>query len=264
MGSLCALTVATAAGALAHGAQINVTIENVGAAGGFSFTPFWIAAHDGGFDVYDLGASAPASFPFVENLAELGQTGPISTAFSAAVPGGMQTTVANGVGAPVFSPGESTTVTFDVGDETSNRWFSYGSMVVPSNDLFVANGNPFAHEMFDAGGNFNGPLVIEIYGANVLDAGTEVNNAANGGAFLDGVDGMLGDDEGGTIEQFLGLPGASDYLNSIIGSTTADGGTITTGFASGDLLARITIVPSPSTGVALFAPTLLAGVRRRR
>ena len=35
-------------------------------------------------------------------------------------------------------------------------------------------------------GNFLGPLTIQIFGLNVWDAGTEVNNIAFGAAFIAG------------------------------------------------------------------------------
>lgn len=250
---------------LSGASTISVTIENTQSAGGLSFTPFWIAAHNGGFDSYDGGSSA-AGFPGLEELAELGATGPISAAFDASaagLAGGVQATVVNGAGAPVFSPGERTRISLDVVDPTVNRYFSYASMVVPTNDLFVGNGNPFAHELFDSAGTFNGRLVIEIYGFDVNDAGTEINEADDGAAFLSGVDGTLGGTEGGVVRNFFTLDGADGYLATLIGRTTADGGTVGSAFAGGDLIARITIVPAPGSA-GVMALGVVAAARRRR
>jgi hypothetical protein len=264
--STTAALAASAIVASAGATTLSVTIENTFAPGGLSFSPFWIAAHDGSFDVYDSGVSA-ALFPGVEEIAELADTGPISTAFSnssAGMNGGAQTTVVSDGGPPPFTPGESTTVSFDTVDPTTNRWFSYASMVVPSNDLFVANGDPLAIELFDAAGNFNGPVTIEIFGSEVLDAGTEVNDATNGGAFIQGVDIAGGETEDGVIRAFFSLSDADDYLDSLVGLTTPPGDQITSTFGRDTLIARITIVPAPA-GVALFgAAGALAGVRRRR
>ena len=48
-------------------------------------------------------------------------------------------------------------------------------MVLPSNDAFIANGNPQAHPIFDSNGMFVAQDFIDGGGSNVLDAGTEVN-----------------------------------------------------------------------------------------
>ena len=48
-------------------------------------------------------------------------------------------------------------------------------MVIPSNDAFIANGDPLAHRLFDDRGNFIGEDFV-VTGADVLDAGTEVND----------------------------------------------------------------------------------------
>jgi hypothetical protein len=48
-------------------------------------------------------------------------------------------------------------------------------MVLPSNDTWVANGNPLAHPIFDENGQFMATGFF-ITGAEGLDAGTEVND----------------------------------------------------------------------------------------
>lgn len=261
---------AVAASALAAGtagaAEITVTIENTNPTGGFFFTPFWVAAHDGGFDTYDVGAFA-SGFPGLTEIAEGGDTGPLSSAFAASasgLAGGFQTTLTavSGPGdAPVFSPGESASYRLDVGDPTVNRFFSYASMVIPSNDLFVANASPIGHELFDFAGNFNGPVTIEIYGSGVRDNGTEVNDAFGGAAFS--ANGGADVDEEETIRVFFSTPADADYLDSFAGTFTATGDEITGAFGADDLIARITIVPAPGA-IALLAGAGLVVPRRRR
>jgi len=257
-------TAAVAATAVvAHASNVTVTFENVQAPGSFSFTPLWFALHDGGFDSYDGGAPA-SDFPGITELAEDGVTGPISDAFtasSAGVNGGVQNVLADVTGAPVFSGGDSNSITIDAGDTTVNRYFSYASMVVPSNDLFVANGDPFAHEIFDNAGNFTGPVEILIFGREVNDNGTEVNNATGGAAFS----ALGGDraDENAVITNFFDNSGAADYLLSFVGTDTVDGGTITQAFSADQLIGRITIVPTPGA-FAAFGLAGLATLRRRR
>jgi len=263
--SLAAIVIA--AGAV-QAEIVSVTIENTMASDSFFFTPVWVAAHNGGFDSYDSGALA-GNFPGLTALAENGNTGPISNAFSASaagLAGGSQATIAAFAfdgDAPVFSPGESTTFDLDVGDSMVNRYFSYASMIVPSNDLFFANGNPNEHELFDAMGNFNGPLVINIYGRDVLDNGTEVNSAANDAAFSANDGQSLPEFE--FIRSLFSDGGDGDYLDSFIGSNTANGATIGSSFGADDLIATITItqVPTPSGAFVLLGGGLIVARRRR-
>ncbi len=250
------------AGALALSASaaadlVTVTIENNQNAGGFAFTPFWLGFHDGTFDTFNQGAAA---MPGITAIAELGDTSLMSNNFMNMQPDGVQATFAQPDAAPVFSPGESAMISFDL-DSTNNRFFHYASMVVPTNDLFV--GNDDAIELFDANGNFNGPITINIFGASVWDNGSEVNDWMNGAAFIQGVDAAGGADENGVVSNFFGDPGAGDYISSIIGVTTADGGMISEGFTEATLLGTITIVPAPGV-LAMLGVAGLAGPRRRR
>jgi hypothetical protein len=246
--------------------SVTVSIENTMASDSFFFTPFWVSMHNGGFDSYN-GGELSSNFPGLTSLAEVGNTGPISDAFSASsagVAGGTQTTataVAFDGDAPVFSPGEMTIFNLDVGDSTVNRYFSYASMVVPSNDLFVANGNAFAHAIFDAAGNFNGPTVIEIFGRDVNDNGTEINSAGNDAAFSTNDGQAL--PESVLIRNLFTSSEDAAYLDSFIGSSTPNGATIGSAFSADDLIARITITPTPGT-MALFGGVGLIGLRRRR
>ncbi|MCA9296678.1 MAG: spondin domain-containing protein [Phycisphaerales bacterium] len=255
---LTALSCAVIMSAFARADELTITIENTQGTGGFALTPFWFGFHDGSFDVFDAGTSA-ATLAGVTEIAELGDAGVLAGRFGTEQPSGTQFTAVNGTGAPVFSPGESESFTVDV-DGMMNRFFNYAAMVVPSNDLFV--GNDLAFELFDAAGAFNGPVTINIYGSNVWDNGSEVNDIANGAAFVLGVDAMLGADEAGTIDVFLDQPGADAYLNSILGTTTADNGSVTTGFTSTTLLGTITIVPAP--GAMALLGVIAASARRRR
>lgn len=245
-------------GGAASAEQITVTIENTQSSGGFSFTPFWLGFHDGTFDVFDPGTPA-SSLAGITEIAELGNTSVLSSRFGAEQTSGVQTTLVQPDAAPVFSPGEQAGMTFNL-DPTANRYFNYAAMVVPSNDLFV--GNPSAIELFDGGGQFNGMLTIEIFGVSVWDNGTEINDLLDGGAFVDGVDATRGTDQGGVITVFFDDAGAGGYLNSILGTMTADGGMVTRKFEPATLIGRITIVPTP--GVALAFAMFGVAPRRRR
>lgn len=251
-----------AAGATAAADNIRITVENLNAPGGFSLTPFWLAVHDGSFDIFDPNTMS-SNWPGLTELAEEGDTSVLGARFESSMAfanGGVHTTLVQPNGAPVFSPGESASITLDVGDASVNRWLGFATMVVPSNDLFIASGNPTRFELFDAGGNFNGPIVIDILGQQVKDNGTEVNDAFDGAAFS--TNGGSGTDESFNIRNFFTQTGDEAYLASFIGTGTADGGSITNAFGRDDLIARITIVPAPAAGsLALLG---LAAVRRRR
>ena len=78
-------------------------------------------------------------------------------------------------------------------------FFSFATMVIPSNDAFLASGDdPMAIELFDADGNIIGPVEIIQTGAQVLDAGTEVNTEADA-PLLDQTTPNTGLTEGGVV-----------------------------------------------------------------
>ena len=138
---------------------------------------------------------------------------------------------------------------------TAYRYFSFASMLIPSNDAFIGNGNPPAFELFDAAGNFNGPLTIDITGGFIYDSGTELNDglgaasSANGGVATDTTDFVT----------------QGPDLSNFFGTGTAAGTTIGSGPANP--LARITInvVPEPTNFSLLGMAGLgLLGFRRRR
>ena len=155
----------------------------------FFATPVWYGLHNGGFDFFDVGAPASSE---LETIAELGDAAPLISQFEAspASPGDINGVIFGGAtGVPPIAPGETATGSFTPINPANYRYFSFASMVVPTNDTFIGNDDAMAYEIFDAAGNFNGTNgVFEILVTNIYDAGTEVNDAAN---VLTGVDGML-------------------------------------------------------------------------
>ena len=264
---LLALPVVIAATGTADAAQVRVTVENLSPAGGVSVTPLYAFFHTG-FDAFDAGSAASAG---VEQLAELGSPTTVRAERLAAEPGSAGGVIASPAGPPPIEPGETAERVFTL-DPMQHRYFSYLSMVVPTNDLFIGNGNPFAHMLFDAGGAFAGPLSITVFGSAVWDAGTEVNDLFDGGAFVAGVDATGGTPEGGTVSLFLSQPGSAAYLDSLIGVTAANGQTITRTFGADDALVRISVAavpaPVPVPAALPLLASALAGMgivaRRRR
>jgi hypothetical protein len=152
---------------------VRVIIENRAPDNGTWLTPIWVGFHDGSFDTYDMNLPASEA---VERLAEDGNADPLSAAFAASGTGTIDGVIPADMGIPPIGPGETATMTFVLNNyDSRNSHFSYVSMVIPSNDAFIGNEDPGAHRVFDAYGNFLGGF-FTIYGSDVLDAGTELND----------------------------------------------------------------------------------------
>jgi hypothetical protein len=153
-----------------------VKIESLTPENGVYFSPVWVVFHDGSFDLFDLGSLASEA---IERIAEDGNNVVLREDFAAATSetggiDGVITSPAGFPGLPLFDPGEVSTAEFTL-TASQNRYMSFASMVVPSNDAFIGNHNPWAIELFDAAGNFKGKQVITVPGSMVWDAGTELN-----------------------------------------------------------------------------------------
>jgi len=246
----------------ASATQISVTVENLTPAGGLYFTPVWVGFHDGSFDSFDAGAAASGS---VEALAEGGNTAGLQGDFTGVVGGrdGVVLAPEGFPGAPVFDPTDSASLSLDL-DPMSNRYFSFASMIIPSNDAFIGNDDPMAYEIFDVTGVFTGPLDILILGDQIWDAGTEVNDGL-GAPFLANV---VGDssDETDVIRVHPGFPYAPISGGETVAGTIIDG--VDGEFSvAGYQVARISInqIPEPQV-MAMFGLGLglMTVVGRRR
>lgn len=258
----CAVVALMGGAGVAQGETLSITVENLLPADGTALTPVWFGFGDGSFETFTPGQATTAVG--ITEIAEVGDTGPITGRFASEQAGGTQLTFLSQNGAPVFTGGESETTSVNVSDAGTYRFLNFATMIVPTNDLFA--GNSQGIEVFDEFGNFNGPIVIDIFGSNVWDNGSEVNDITDGPAFLQGVNGADGTDENGVARLLFGSgddAGAESYLNSILGQTTAPGFDIGTVFGAGDLIARITITPAPGAA-GLLAVAGIGAVRRRR
>jgi Ca2+-binding RTX toxin-like protein len=189
--------------------QLTISIENLAPTNGTLLTPVWFGFHNGTFDSYDRGR--PVS-PGLESVAEDGAVDVISREFNLAGFGTVQGAVLGLQGTPgPIDAGEtaSVTVTLD-GSNPTSRFFSYASMIIPSNDFFVANGNERAHQIFDEQGNFIG-ADFTILGSQVLDAGSEVNDEVPANtAFFGQQAPNTGVTENGVVQLATGfIPGGS-------------------------------------------------------
>jgi len=213
--------------------ELVVTVENLSNDDGLFETPFWVGFHDGSFDLGTQGKSAD-NFGGLEALAEEGDTSGVSARF-AEESNGIDTTITSPggfAGAPVFDPGEVVQTTIDVPNPSENQYFSFASMVIPSNDSFLANLDRYAHRIFTGSGRFRGTTTINLFGANVYDAGTEVNNPFGGAAFsTEGGDSVV---EGGVISR-------TTSLDDFVGTGIPTGDELGSAFSRRTPLARITL-----------------------
>jgi len=187
---------------------IRVTIENIAPDNGVVLTPVWVGFHNGNFDSYNGGLR---SLPGLERLAEDGNNSLISAQFLDFDPRrGGYTYIDNSrrrprsrlvrtgdltdinrqdatLGAAPIRPGETVSRVFELRNDGSNNYFSYASMVLPTNDFFIANGNPLAHSiagLLESGGETS--FFIGTPEGGVNDAGTEredFNFSAGNGLF---------------------------------------------------------------------------------
>ena len=240
-------------------ADVTIQVTNNQPTGGFTFSPFWVAFHDGTFDSFNSGMAAS---PGIENLAELADATMLNAEFASSGASGVTGLVVSPDAIPPFTPGESGSMMMDVGDAMMHRYFSFGAMLVPSNDFFFGNDDPMGYEIFDAGGNFLGPITIQLYSDDAWDAGTEVNDLMNGPAFIVGQDAHAGATEGGVVTPLFSVPGVDAYLAAIVGMETPIG-ILTDGLDRGELVATIQIIPEPGS-LALLAIGLVSVFGRRR
>ncbi len=177
---------------------VRVTIRNIAPARGVAITPPWVGFHSGSFDSYNGGLTA---LPAIEQVAEDGNNALLSRQFndfnrtrggytfidnSRSTPRSRLVRTGDRsdrfrqdatLGSSALLPGDSVSEFFELRRNGSNDFFSYVSMVLPSNDFFLANGSPVAHDigdLLDNGGRTS--FFIGTPGGGVNDAGTEREN----------------------------------------------------------------------------------------
>lgn len=186
-------------------ATFRVTVENLAPENGTFITPLWFGVHDGGFDLFNIGEPASEA---LERIAEDGTLETINQTFAENDSSVTQGAVF-GVDNPPIAPGTTTSATFSLdADPTGSLYLSYAAMVLPSNDAFIGNEDPFAVEIFDESGDFVGADFV-VPGASVYDAGTEVNDEAETTtAFFGQTTPDTGEEENGTVQLHPGfIPG---------------------------------------------------------
>jgi hypothetical protein len=229
--------------------EIRVTVESLVSANDVSFAPLRLGFHNGTFDSFNINEAAS---PAIVSIAEGGSGSAWFPAFAAAEPNATLGTVGGG---PLV-PGATASATFVV-DPTVNRFFTFGSMVVPSNDHFIGNDDPTEYELLDSDGNLL-LSTISQFGREVWNAGSEATDPANAAFVVGGVNDNRTAENGVVSFEFA-------ELNAFNGLTTGAGYVFDRQFAAADDVYRISfeIVPAPGAGALLaFAGVGLA--RRRR
>lgn len=251
--ALAALSLGIAAfGAQAAPVQLKVTVESLVPANGISFAPVHVGFGNGSFDAFDLGSAAGA--PIV-SIAEGGSGSAWFPAFATAEAGAMLGTVAF---APL-QPGGMWMNTFMV-DAAINRYFTFASMVVPSNDHFVGNDDPKEYALFGAGGALQ-IHSITVKAGEIWDAGSEAFDPAHA-AFVMGGNNDLRTPQNsvvalnfGELAAFNGMSTATGYV--LDSRLRADNDVLRFNFA-------VQAVPEPETYALMLGGLAALGFMARR
>lgn len=250
---MSALFLASAAGvAGATTVQLRVTVENLAPANSISFAPLRVGFNNGTYDSFNAGEASSAA---MISIAEGGSGSDWFPAFAAADPTATLGTVLPNPAGPL-TPGATGTAVFDV-DPAVNRYFTFGAMVVPSNDYFIGNDSPTGFELFDAMGNLN-ISTISQFGRSIWDNGSEATDPLNA-AFL-----AIGNNDLRTPQNGVVNFDFAD-LATFNGLTTGAGYTFDSQLTADTEVYRISfeVIPAPGTAALLGLGGLLT-LRRRR
>ena len=244
--------------ASAHAAlvDVTVTVQNLAPTNSIGFARLHLGFNNGSFDAFNLGGVATE--PII-SVAEGGVGLAWQAAFAAAQPSATLGTIVT-TGGPLL-PGASRSETFRV-DTSINRYFTFATMAVPSNDFFIGNDNPLEYLLLNASGSLLIPSIV-VKANEIWDAGSEIFDPA-AAAFVAGATGSLRRDQNSVVAfnfaelaAFNGLTTGAGYtFNSAL---TADSDVYRISFA-------VTPVPEPGTYALLIAGLAGVGfvVRRRR
>lgn len=245
---------------VAQAVQVKVTVENIAPTNSVATSPVRFGFGNGTFDSFNqgeaaflLGGADITDAPIV-GIAEGGSGAAWFPAFAAAEPNSNTGSVegTSGVAVEPFTPGEAGSTIIEV--NAGNQFFSFGTMVVPSNDFFLGNDSPTRYQAFDASGN----LILNSFtltASDIWDAGSETEDPANAAFLVVGTNSQRVN-ENGTVEFNF------SELSTFDGLETAEGYTFDSDLLSANtevLRISFAVVPEPGAyGIALSG--LLAGL----
>ena len=233
--------------------DVTITVENLAQPNSLGFAPLRFGFNNGTFDAFDAGETAT---PPIITIAEGGSGSLWLPAFAAADPTAV---IASTAGGPQL-PGSTQELTFRV-DTLINPFFTFASMVVPSNDFFIGNDDPMEYRLFDAAGDLL-ITTIEQAAGDIWNAGSEAFDPANAAFLPNGVNDQR-TPEGGVV--------AFDFAELALfdGLITSGGYVLDTNLAADTPIYRIsfasTPVPAPASLALLgVGAVALGGIARRR
>ena len=230
--------------------EVTVSVQNLAPQNSISFAPLHVGFNSGIFDAFNLGQAATA--PII-SVAEGGSGSAWQPAFAAADPGATRGTVGG-----LLLPGATTSASFIV-DPLANPFFTFATMVVPSNDFFLGNDSPTAFRLFDTAGQLIISNIDQTAG-RIWDAGSELFDPA-AAAFVGNND--LRTPQNSVVSfNFAELAGFN-------GLTTAAGYVFNSQLSGGTDIYRISFmvtgVPEPQTYALMLGGLLtVAWLARRR
>jgi hypothetical protein len=238
--------------AQAQPVQLRVTVSNLSPTNSLSFAPLRVGFNNGTYDSFNNGMAAGAA---ITSIAEGGSGNDWFPAFAAADPTATLGTVVGMPAGPLL-PGATASTDFMV-DPAVNRFFTFGSMVVPSNDHFIGNDNPSQYMLFNAAGQLN-LTTISQFGRDIWDNGSETEDPANAAFLVGGVNAQRTPQNGIVNFNF-------DRLDAFNGLVTAAGYTFNRQIGANTEVYRISfqVIPAPSAA-ALLGLGGLVTIRRRR
>ena len=250
LGAATAICLAASA-AHAQSRVVTVTITNLAAANSISFAGTHLGFHSGAFDAFNIGTTAG---PGIVSVAEGGVGTQWQADFAAADP-----TATRGLIAGALTPGQSRSQSFVV-NAGLNRFFTFATMVLPSNDFFLGNDNPTGFRLFDDAGNLMINSITQT-SSQIWDAGSEAFSIAGAAFLVNGVNDVRTPQNGLVSFNFAELMGFN-------GQQTAAGYVFNSGLTAGQEIYRIdfavSVVPEPSTVILMVTGLVLLGVAGRQ
>ena len=233
---------------------VTVTAQNLSPANSLSFAPLQLGFNNGTFDAFNNGQVAGAA---ITSVAEGGSGSAWFPAFAAADPASVRGSVGG-----ALLPGRTASNRFVV-DTAVNPFFTFATMLLPSNDYFLGNDSPTRFRLFDA----TGRLTVTSIGQkarDIWDNGSEAFDPANAAFIVGGVNDRRTPQNGvvnfdfAELSRFNGLATAGGY--TFDSQLAADTDVYRISFAA----EPVAVPAPPAVALVALGACGLAGVRRLR